>query len=198
MTVRCGNNHGLMLVTVPWLGAVTKRRWRLYFAWTCLHIKDWQNCPHVCLRYLSSLIPSLVSVLPSVVQVTLHLHDSCCMISLAWVFSALSVFMVTYSWGWALFYLDYKTGWLGYCSQFASMVESYFHTVHSVVDKFSSAIDQDSAKLHSTSVAWWLEDCWDATWIGMGCMGHAAPMGGGEVHTVFWWCNLRKRDHMED
>jgi len=163
MSVRGGKNHGLMLVTVPWLGARAKQRWRLYFAWICLHIKDWQNCPHMCPWYihiyLSSLVPSLVSVLPSVVPVTLHLHDSHCMISLAWLFSGLSVFMVSCSCGWALFYLVYKTGWLGYCSKFANMVESYFHTEHSVVDKLSSTIDQDSAKLRSTSVAWWLEDC---------------------------------------
>ena len=51
--------------------------------------------------------------------------------------SGLSVFMVSSSWGWALCYLDYKTGWLGYFLQFASMEESYFHTLHSVVDKFT-------------------------------------------------------------
>lgn len=141
MSVRDGKNHGLMLVTVPWLGAVAKQGWSLYFAWTCLHFTDWQNCPHMCLRFihicLSSLVPSLFSTLPCVVPVILHLHDSCCVISLARVFSGLSVFMVSYFWGWSLYYLDYKTGWLDYFSQFASFEESYFHALHSVVDKFT-------------------------------------------------------------
>jgi len=29
-------------------------------------------------------------------------------------------------------------------------------------------------------------------------VGHVACMGKGEVHTGFWWGNLRARDHMED
>jgi len=29
-------------------------------------------------------------------------------------------------------------------------------------------------------------------------VGHVAHMGKGEVHTGFWWRNLRERDHMED
>ena len=28
--------------------------------------------------------------------------------------------------------------------------------------------------------------------------GHVARMGRGEVHTGFWWGNLRVRDHVED
>ena len=28
--------------------------------------------------------------------------------------------------------------------------------------------------------------------------GHVACMGGGEVHTGFWWGSLRERDHLED
>jgi hypothetical protein len=28
--------------------------------------------------------------------------------------------------------------------------------------------------------------------------GHLARMGRGEVHTGFWWENLRKRGHLED
>jgi hypothetical protein len=28
--------------------------------------------------------------------------------------------------------------------------------------------------------------------------GHVACIGGGEVHTRFWWGNLRERDHLED
>jgi len=28
--------------------------------------------------------------------------------------------------------------------------------------------------------------------------GHVAGMGRGEVHTGFWWGNLRERDHLED
>jgi hypothetical protein len=29
--------------------------------------------------------------------------------------------------------------------------------------------------------------------------GHVACVGGrGEVHTGFWWGNLRERDHLED
>ena len=28
--------------------------------------------------------------------------------------------------------------------------------------------------------------------------GHVARMGRGEVHTGFWWGNLRERDHLED
>ena len=28
--------------------------------------------------------------------------------------------------------------------------------------------------------------------------GHVASMGRGEVHTGFWWGNLRERDHSED
>jgi hypothetical protein len=29
-------------------------------------------------------------------------------------------------------------------------------------------------------------------------VGHVARMGTGEVHTGFWWGNLRVRDHLED
>ena len=29
-------------------------------------------------------------------------------------------------------------------------------------------------------------------------LGHVACMGRGEVHTVFWWGNLRVRDHFVD
>ena len=29
-------------------------------------------------------------------------------------------------------------------------------------------------------------------------VGHVARMGTGEVHTGFWWGNLRERDHLED
>jgi hypothetical protein len=28
--------------------------------------------------------------------------------------------------------------------------------------------------------------------------GHVAHMGKGEVHTSFWWGNVRERDHLED
>jgi len=28
--------------------------------------------------------------------------------------------------------------------------------------------------------------------------GHVACMQTGEVHTGFWWGNLRERDHLED
>jgi hypothetical protein len=28
--------------------------------------------------------------------------------------------------------------------------------------------------------------------------GHVTHMGREEVHTWFWWGNLRKRDHLED
>jgi len=28
--------------------------------------------------------------------------------------------------------------------------------------------------------------------------GHVAHMGRGEVHTGFWWGNLRERDRLED
>jgi hypothetical protein len=28
--------------------------------------------------------------------------------------------------------------------------------------------------------------------------GHVARMGRGEVHTGFWWGNLRERDHLEE
>jgi len=28
--------------------------------------------------------------------------------------------------------------------------------------------------------------------------GHVALWGRGEVHTGFWWGNLRERDHLED
>jgi hypothetical protein len=28
--------------------------------------------------------------------------------------------------------------------------------------------------------------------------GHVARIGRGEVHTGFWWVNLRERDHLED
>ena len=28
--------------------------------------------------------------------------------------------------------------------------------------------------------------------------GHVAPMGEKEVHTGFWWGNLRERDHLGD
>jgi len=28
--------------------------------------------------------------------------------------------------------------------------------------------------------------------------GHAARIGRGEVHTGFWWGNVRERDHLED
>ena len=28
--------------------------------------------------------------------------------------------------------------------------------------------------------------------------GHLARIGEGEVHTGFWWGNLRERDHLED
>jgi len=30
------------------------------------------------------------------------------------------------------------------------------------------------------------------------CAEHVARMGQGEVHTGFWWENLRKRDHLVD
>jgi hypothetical protein len=33
---------------------------------------------------------------------------------------------------------------------------------------------------------------------GMRLAGHVACMGRGEVHTGFWWGNLRERDHLED
>jgi len=29
-------------------------------------------------------------------------------------------------------------------------------------------------------------------------VGHVAHMGTGDVHTGFWWGDLRKRDHLED
>jgi hypothetical protein len=29
-------------------------------------------------------------------------------------------------------------------------------------------------------------------------VGHVARMGTGEVHTGFWWGDLRERDHLED
>jgi hypothetical protein len=32
----------------------------------------------------------------------------------------------------------------------------------------------------------------------MGWEGHVARMGRGEVHSGFWWGDLRKRDHLED
>ena len=32
----------------------------------------------------------------------------------------------------------------------------------------------------------------------MGWVGHVARMGRGEVHTGFWWGNLREREHLED
>jgi hypothetical protein len=32
----------------------------------------------------------------------------------------------------------------------------------------------------------------------MGWAGHVAHVGRGEVHTEFWWANLRERDHLED
>ena len=28
--------------------------------------------------------------------------------------------------------------------------------------------------------------------------GHVACMGRGEVHTGFWWGNLKETDHLED
>ena len=28
--------------------------------------------------------------------------------------------------------------------------------------------------------------------------GHVARVGRGEVHTGFWWGNVRERDHLED
>jgi len=28
--------------------------------------------------------------------------------------------------------------------------------------------------------------------------GACSPYGGGEVHTGFWWGNLRERDHLEN
>ena len=28
--------------------------------------------------------------------------------------------------------------------------------------------------------------------------GHVARMGRGELHTGFWWGNLRERGHLED
>jgi hypothetical protein len=33
---------------------------------------------------------------------------------------------------------------------------------------------------------------------GMRGAGHVASMGRAELHTGFWWGNLRKRDHLED
>jgi len=32
----------------------------------------------------------------------------------------------------------------------------------------------------------------------MRCAGHVALWGRDEVYTVFWWGNLRERDHLED
>jgi len=29
-------------------------------------------------------------------------------------------------------------------------------------------------------------------------VGHVARMERGEVHTMFWWGNLRERDYFED
>jgi hypothetical protein len=29
-------------------------------------------------------------------------------------------------------------------------------------------------------------------------LGNVAPIGVKEVHTLFWWGNLRERDHVED
>ena len=34
--------------------------------------------------------------------------------------------------------------------------------------------------------------------IRMRWAGHVARMGRGGVHNVFWWGNLRERDHLED
>jgi hypothetical protein len=28
--------------------------------------------------------------------------------------------------------------------------------------------------------------------------GHVAPIGRGDVHTGFWWGDLREGDHLED
>ena len=35
-------------------------------------------------------------------------------------------------------------------------------------------------------------------WRKMRSVGHIACMGGGEVHTGFWWGNLRERDLLEN
>jgi hypothetical protein len=35
-------------------------------------------------------------------------------------------------------------------------------------------------------------------WRRMGCSGHVANVGRGQVYTGFWWGNLRKRDHLGD
>jgi hypothetical protein len=32
----------------------------------------------------------------------------------------------------------------------------------------------------------------------MGWEGHVARTGRGEVYTVFWWRNVRERDHLGD
>jgi len=32
----------------------------------------------------------------------------------------------------------------------------------------------------------------------MGWAGYVERMGAREVHTGFWWGNLKERDHMED
>jgi len=35
-------------------------------------------------------------------------------------------------------------------------------------------------------------------WRRMRSVGHVTCIGGGEVHTGFWWGNLRERDLLED
>ena len=52
---------------------------------------------------------------------------------------------------------------------------------------------EELSDLYSSTNIVWVIKSRRMRWV-----GRAARMGFGDMHTVFWWGNLRKRDHLED